>query len=103
MPSAYLLDALVIATVAMTLLVAAARLVDRWWPSRSGHVRHQVASHSLMAGLAVLVCTAVARPGPVGFSSSPACFPAMRSAAPRRRSISRWSAPVRHHRAKLPG
>jgi CubicO group peptidase (beta-lactamase class C family) len=66
MPSAYLLDALVIATVAMTLLVAAARLVDRWWPSRSGHVRHQVASHSLMAGLAVLVCTAVARPGPVG-------------------------------------
>ena len=61
-----MLDALLIASVAGALLIGVVRLAHRWRPPRSGHVRHQLESYSLLASAAVLLAVLVMRPEPLG-------------------------------------
>lgn len=60
-----LLDALLVSTVASSLLLLGALALGRLrrW---SGDLRHQLLTHALLAGVAILAITTVAKPGPIG-------------------------------------
>lgn len=63
-------DALLFASVAGAVMIGAVRTAHRWWPPRSGHVRHQLESYSLLASVAVLAFLLVTRPSPIGCVTS---------------------------------
>lgn len=76
--SAIVLDALAVATVGGTALLVPALLAARarrW----SGHLRHQLVTHALLAGVGVLALVAALRPGPVGCLTGDCGFDAARA------------------------